>query len=108
VVHGVTSRLKPRLTTDSYLASSDSGGDAVPLRRGPDVCVCVRSVGASFRSAYKNPQHQSRGGVASSPAELALGWSTSVRKLHLAAWNWGKVAIQVNALLSSNCCRVVE
>src|ERR1700751_4119076 len=61
VVHGVTSRLKPRLTTDSYLASSDSGGDAVPLRRGPDVCVCVRSVGASFRSAYKNPQHQSRG-----------------------------------------------
>jgi len=50
----ITSQLKPRLTYDIYFVGSDSGGDAVPLRRGPDLRVCVRSVGASFRFCLNN------------------------------------------------------
>ena len=33
--------------TRNLFVLSDSGGDVVPLRRGPDLCVCVRAVGAS-------------------------------------------------------------
>jgi hypothetical protein len=45
----ITSQFKPQLTSDIYFVGSDSGGDAVPLRRALDLCVRVRTV--VFRAA---------------------------------------------------------
>jgi hypothetical protein len=50
-LHNNTSQLKLQLTATLYFASSDSGGDTqTHCDRGPDLRLCVRSVGASFRT----------------------------------------------------------
>lgn len=51
VPHKDTFGLKLQLTAALYFASPDSGGDTqTHCDRGPDLRLCVRSVGASIRT----------------------------------------------------------